>query len=154
MTIGKRHVFAIGVVGLFLGLTLTAAIDAQQALSTASGGVTQKFLLNEALTSIPGKQVDVFIGQFKPGSRTPMHRHPGMELLYVLEGQGEMIIPGRDSKPLKAGEIVMVEPAAGEDSFVHLAVNRSETEEMKTLVIVIHDKGTPIATPVSDDAQR
>lgn len=47
----------------------------------------------------------------------------------------------------------LVEPDAGDDSFTHQAVNLSETDGMKTLVIVIHDEGTPPAQPPNDEQE-
>lgn len=153
MKIGVRHLAISAVGGIFIGLVIAGTLDAQQPSAMRTPGVQQTFLLNAPLTSMPGKQIDVLIGDFQPGARTPLHRHPGIELLYVLEGEGEMIISGRESLSLKEGSIVLVEPEVGEDSFVHAVINRSASEGIKTLVFVIHDEGTSIADPVSEDSQ-
>lgn len=113
-------------------------------------GVTQEYLLSVPLAQFPGKQITVFIGNFEPGSATPFHRHPGTELLFVLEGQGVMHIAGADSRELRAGTAVLVHPDPGEDSFVHQAVNTDESRPMSNLVVVIHDEGTPPALPVAE----
>ena len=91
----------------------------------------------------------MFTGQFEPGAATPLHKHPGTEILYVLEGNGEMHISGRDTRDLSAGNAVLVEPNPGAEYFIHQAVNGSDVDEMKTLVIVIHDIATPPALPVN-----
>ncbi len=44
-----------------------------------------------------------------------------------------MVIPGREPLHLTPGNIVLVEPSPGDESFTHQAINLSATEEMKTL---------------------
>ena len=73
--------------------------------------------------------------------------------MYVLEGEGVMEIKGRGSQSLTPGNMVFVEPDEGSDSFTHQAINSSETQGMKTLVIVIYDEGSPPALPVHDDEE-
>lgn len=147
-----RVVFA-ATVGIFASLTLAAPIHAQDEVRVETPSVEPQRLLNAPLAQFPGKQVTVFVGQFQPGAETPLHRHPATEILFVLEGEGVMHIQGRDSQELKQGNVVLVEPNAGEDSFIHQAVNLSETQRMRTLVIVIHDEETPPALPL-DPEQR
>jgi quercetin dioxygenase-like cupin family protein len=139
--------------GLLGGFLLAVSIRAQTSTPVATPGVAQQVLLNAPLAQFPGKQVTVFTGEFAPGARTPLHRHPATELLFVLEGEGVMNIPGRKSHELTPGRVVLVEPGAGKDSFIHEAVNLSESDRMKTLVIVIHDQGTPPALPLNDQDQ-
>ena len=110
-------------------------------------GVRQKPLLQAPLTRIPGKQATIFLGEFEPGASTPLHRHPGTEMLFVLEGRGRMEIAGRDSQPLESGNLVLVEPDPGVAWFSHRVVNEDEEAALHTLVIVIHDEGTPPALP-------
>jgi quercetin dioxygenase-like cupin family protein len=110
-------------------------------------GVTQELLVNAPLAQFPGKRVLAFTGEFQPGARTPFHRHPGTELFFVLDGQGVMTIRGREPKELTSGKMVLVEPDSGEDSFTHEVVNLSDSDGLKTLVIVIHDEGAAPALP-------
>ena len=135
--------------GVFVGFTFAATIHAQPKPRTDIPGVAQDVLLNAPLAQCPGKVVTVFTGEFEPGAATPFHRHPGTEILFVLEGNGEMHIQGRASQSLTPGRVVMVEPDDGRDAFVHKAANLSTTKKMKTLVMVIHDAGTPPAMPVA-----
>ena len=44
-----------------------------------------------------------------PGGYTPHHHHPYEHEIYVLEGEGE-ILDGDQPRPLKAGDVVLVEP--------------------------------------------
>lgn len=109
--------------------------------------VTQEILVDTPLAQFPGKHITVFTGHFVPGAKTPVHQHPGTELLYVLDGHGVMEIRGREPQQLAPGRAVLVEPDPGEGSFTHQAINLSESNGMKTLVIVIHDEGTPPGLP-------
>ena len=111
-------------------------------------GVERELLLNSELSRFPGKQVTVFTGEFAPGAKTPMHRHPGTEIFYVLEGNGVMHIAGRESLQLSKGNALLVQPDPGTNSFVHQAINSSDSQKMKTLVVVIHDQGSPPAVPL------
>jgi quercetin dioxygenase-like cupin family protein len=142
------HLLIASASGIVLGFAAALSITAQP--QSASPGVTQQFLLSGApLAQFPGKVITVFTGDFQPGAQTPLHRHPATELLYVLQGNGVMHIQGRESRELAPGGVVLVEPEAGQDSFVHQAVNLSKTDTMKTLVVVIHDQGSPPAALVS-----
>ena len=135
------------------GLTVGVApflLNAQGTEDVPTPGVTQELLVSSALSQFDGKQITVFTGQFAPSAATPQHKHPGTELLYVLEGHGEMHISGQDSRVLSPGSAVLVQPEPGQDYVIHQAVNGSESKQMKTLVIVIHDVNTPPALPVDD----
>ena len=131
---------------------LAAALHADEAPVRTPGvvtpGIQQTVLIDAPLAQFPGKRVVAFTGDFEPGAKTPLHLHPGTELLYVLAGSGTMVLPGREPEELTPGRMVLVEPRPGESGFTHQAVNLSRSEGMKTLVIVIHDEGTPPALPV------
>ena len=145
-----RRPILVATRGLFAALAFAAPILAQDRPRIETPGVEQHLLLNAPLSQFPGKQITVFTGEFQPGAETPLHRHPATEIVFVLEGEGVMHIQGRDSRELKQGNALLVQPEAGKASFVHQAVNLSPTERMKALVIVIHDQGMPPALPVDD----
>ena len=149
---GETHVMLVRAgIAFVCGLTIGVApflLNAQGTEDVPTPGVTQELLVSAGLSQFDGKQMTVFIGQFAPNAATPQHKHPGTELLYVLEGHGEMHISGQDSKVLSPGSAVLVQPEPGQDHFIHQAVNGSQSEPMKTLVIVIHDANTPPALPV------
>lgn len=112
-----------------------------------ASGVSQEFLLKAPLPQFPGKQVTVFSGNFEPGSGTPMHRHAGTEVLYVLEGEGVMHVEGGESQELTAGSTVLVSPEPGTQSFAHRILNTDPSRPLTNLVIVIYDEGTPPFLP-------
>jgi len=136
---------------LVLGFALGLNAHPRAAQRVETPGVEQELLLNAPLSQFPGKRVTVFTGTFEPGAGTPFHRHPGTELLFVLEGEGVMNIRGREPHALTEGHAVLVEPEAAEDFFIHQAVNLDQKAGMKTLVVVIHDDGTPPALPLGNE---
>jgi quercetin dioxygenase-like cupin family protein len=69
------------------------------------------------------------------------HSHPGDEISYVLEGEGELLIEGEDPRRVKAGESFVI-PAGT----VHDAVNTGKGP-MKLVGVYVVDKGKPLATP-------
>ncbi|MDX1476078.1 MAG: cupin domain-containing protein [Saprospiraceae bacterium] len=111
-------------------------------------GITQTMLLDTTLREFPGKKVTMFIGDFAPGASTPLHRHPGTELLYVMEGEGNVEQRGRGTILLKPGTVVFSEPDSGSHDFIHQATNTHVKQRMKNLVVLIHDVDGPPALPV------
>ena len=72
------------------------------------GGATYRTLVGDALGSTP---VRIGIQTSPPGYKTPVHTHPYLETITVLEGRGEAWIDGRDGiVDLKPG-VTLVLPA-------------------------------------------
>jgi quercetin dioxygenase-like cupin family protein len=76
--------------------------------------------------------------EFAPGSSFPRHRHPGEEIIYVLEGTIEYDIDGKAPLTLKAGDVLFVPYGV-----VHAAKNVGSTRasELGTYVV---EKGKPL----------
>ncbi len=82
----------------------------------------------------PDRNASVAHVHFPPGIRTDWHRHKGQQLLWFIEGEGEVSL--RDGRPLtcRAGDIVRVNPgsshwhgASAEHSAIHVAITIGET---------------------------
>jgi quercetin dioxygenase-like cupin family protein len=75
---------------------------------------------------------------FEPGSFATRHKHPGEEIIYVLEGTLEYQIDGNPPVVLKAGDVLFVPGGA-----VHRAKNvgNSPAAELATYVL---EKGKPL----------
>jgi quercetin dioxygenase-like cupin family protein len=72
------------------------------------GGATYQTLVGDAAGSTP---IRIGIQTSPPGYRTPLHSHPYMEIITVLEGEGEAWLEGGDDLvPLKPG-VTLVLPA-------------------------------------------
>ena len=75
---------------------------------------------------------------FEPGSFATRHRHPGEEIIYVLEGTLEYQIDGSAPVTLKAGDVLFVPAGA-----VHRAKNVG-TVRGAELATYIVEKGKPL----------
>jgi quercetin dioxygenase-like cupin family protein len=100
-------------------------------------GVTRADLQRHDL-SIPGHEAVQLRVDFAPGSSFPRHRHPGEEIIYVIEGTIEYQLDGQPPVILKAGDVLFVP-----DGAVHAAKNAGDTNaaELGTYVV---EKGKPL----------
>ena len=64
--------------------------------------------LQEHDLSIPGRMVIQNRVELTPEAPAVRHKHPGEEIIYVLEGTLEYAIDGREAKTYSAGEALMV----------------------------------------------
>jgi quercetin dioxygenase-like cupin family protein len=116
-----------------LGLTLPSG-SAQQP------GVRRTDLQRHDLSS-PGREVVQVRVELDSGVAFGRHRHPGEEIIYVLEGTFEYEVEGRGVLTLRAGEVLFV-PAGT----VHAArnVGRGKAAELATYIV---EKGKPLLEP-------
>jgi len=84
-------------------------------------------------------QVMVTIGA---GETAPKHKHPGEEIIYVLEGSLEYFIEGMAPVTAKAGQVVFI-PTETTHSVRN--VGSSDAKELATYVV---EKGKPLITLV------
>lgn len=71
---------------------------------------------------IPGREVWQLRVTFAPGASFPRHRHPGEEIIYVLEGTIEYDLDAKTPVTLKAGDVLFVP-----SGIVHAAKNIGST---------------------------
>ena len=72
------------------------------------GGATYQTLVGDAQGSTP---IRVGIQTSPPGYRTPLHSHPYMETITVLEGEGEAWLEGSDVTVALRPGVTLVLPA-------------------------------------------
>ena len=75
---------------------------------------------------------------FAPGASFPAHRHPGEEIIYVLEGTLEYQLEGQPPVTLEAGEVLFV-PAG----VFHSARNPGTVQGSELATYVV-EKGQPL----------
>ena len=87
---------------------------------------------------IPGKEAVQVVVNISEGEKFPKHKHPGEEIIYVLEGLLEYQIEGRAPVTLKAGQVLFV-PA----NTIHSAKNvgKGNGAELATYIV---EKGKPL----------
>lgn len=118
-----------------LALVLTCALFSQ------NPGV-QRTVVNRADVSVPGREAVIARAEIAPGAHVGLHTHPGEEISYVMEGEGEILIEGRPPLKVKAGDGFVVPNGARHDA------RNTGTVPLKLAVVYLVEKGKPIATPV------
>jgi quercetin dioxygenase-like cupin family protein len=88
--------------------------------------------------SVPGHEAIQTRVDFAPGAAFPKHRHPGEEIIYVIEGSIDYEVEGNAPVTVKAGEVLFI-PAGT----VHAARNVGSVNaaELGTYVV---EKGKPL----------
>ena len=83
-----------------------------------------------------------------PGATAPWHRHPGEEIIYVLEGTLEYQLEGKSPVTFKAGEVLFV-PAG----VAHKAHNPGTTNGAELATYIV-EKGKPLVVLAPDVGQH
>ena len=127
----KKNLFLIVVVMIAVGVSASA----QQA------GVRRTDLQRHDL-SAPGREAIQVRVDIDPGVTAPAHKHPGEEIIYVLEGMIEYDVEGKPPVTLKTGDVLFI-PAG----VVHSAKNvgTGNAGELATYVV---EKGKPLVVVV------
>jgi quercetin dioxygenase-like cupin family protein len=87
---------------------------------------------------IAGREVLQARIDFAPGAAFPAHKHPGEEIIYVLEGTLEYQVEGKPPVTLKAGDVLFV-PA--ETAHAARNVGSDKGSELATYIL---EKGKPL----------
>lgn len=123
------------------------AVAAMLAAAVFSGQTTgqnpgfKRTIVERADVSVPNREAIVTHVEINPGVSVGRHTHPGEEISYVIEGQGELLIEGQPVRKLKAGDGFIVPAGAKHDA------RNTGTTELKLAAIYLVEKGKPIATP-------
>jgi quercetin dioxygenase-like cupin family protein len=88
--------------------------------------------------SVPGREVVQARVELDPGVLFPKHRHPGEEIIYVLEGSLEYQVEGKPPVTLKAGDVLFI-PAGT----IHTAKNVGSGPGVELGTYVV-EKGKPL----------
>lgn len=132
----RRPIHALISAALVLAGAASAAAQAPQ-------GITRTDLQRHDL-SIPGRETVQARIDIAPGVVAPWHRHPGEEVIYVVEGALEYQLEGQAPVTLKTGDVLFV-PAG----VAHMARNRT-TNNGAELATYIVEKGKPLLVPAKD----
>lgn len=132
----------LGLMALTVVVTTAAMLTAWK-LSAQQAEIKRTELLRTDLPGVEGREAVVFMAEIPPGVVTGKHRHPGSELVYVLEGSYVVEVEGKGAIPLKAGDSRHAPPDE-----VHAARSIDSPGPIKVLVFLITEKGQPLAIPV------
>lgn len=109
--------------------------------TTPVPGLTRTDLQRHDL-SIPGHEVIQNRVDITPDAPPVRHKHPGEEIIYVLEGTLEYSIDGREPATFNPGEVLLVPPET-----VHSVRNigGGNAAELATYIV---EKGKPLVVLV------
>lgn len=100
-------------------------------------------LMSKDLANLPGKEGEMIMVEYPPGSTDPIHRHNAHAFVYVLEGSIVMQVRGGQEKTLTPGQTFYEGP-----NDVHVVGrNASQTQPAKFIVVFVKDKGAPVLVP-------
>jgi len=105
---------------------------------------TQRIDLQQHDLSVPGREMIQVRVDFPSGAFAASHRHPGEEIIYVLEGTLEYTLEGQSPITLTKGGVLFV-PAG----VIHSAINvgKSTASELATYIV---EKGKPLIEKVDN----
>ena len=95
----------------------------------------QKIEFPEGYNTVTG------IAEVPAGGSAGRHTHPGVETGYILEGEADLIIDGKEPLRLKAGDSYQIPAGVVHDAKTH------GDKPLKVLGIYIVDKTKPLASP-------
>ena len=104
-------------------------------------GIKRTMLLRADDPASPKYEAVMAIAEIAPGAMSGKHRHPGIEVAYVLEGSVVIEHEGEAPLTVSAGEAVKNAAA------VHNAKNLG-TKPVKILAVYLVEKGKPLAEAV------
>jgi quercetin dioxygenase-like cupin family protein len=116
-----------------LGIVAVGALFAQ------NSGIQRTIVKTQDVSG--GHQAVIASVTIAPGAAAGRHTHPGEEISYVIEGEGEILIDGQPPLQIKAGDGFVVPAGA-----IHDAHNTG-TVPIKLAAVYYIEKGKPLATP-------
>jgi len=102
----------------------------------------QRIDLVKSNISVPGKEAIQTRVDFNPGALAINHKHPGEEIVFVLQGTLEYRIEGRRPATLKAGQSLFIPSGVP-----HAAKNVGD-DKASELATYIVSKGVALVEPV------
>jgi quercetin dioxygenase-like cupin family protein len=127
---------------IMAGAVLVVASGLALHMAQAQLAGTRRIDLQRHDLSAAGREVIQARVEIDPGVTSPRHRHPGEEIIYVLEGSLEYQVEGKPPVTLRAGDVLFI-PAGT----IHAAKNvgSGNGAELATYVV---EKGKPLVEAV------
>src|ERR1700680_3717297 len=95
--------------------TIGLVVAAGAVLLAQNPGV-QRTVVQRKDISVPGREAVIARIEIAPGASAGRHTHPGEEISYVMEGEGEVLIQGQPALKVKAGDGFVVPNGAIHDA--------------------------------------
>jgi quercetin dioxygenase-like cupin family protein len=126
--------------GLAAGFALLLGTAGVTTTEADDQPITRTELMRADVAGVAGKETVIYIADLKPGAVGGKHTHYGDEFVYILDGELIVEPVGKAPITLKAGQAGHFTP-----DVVHAARNGSANSASKVLVILVVDKGKPLA---------
>jgi quercetin dioxygenase-like cupin family protein len=124
------------------GATL-AEVVLSNAAQAQGGGTKVVFQHDLPDLSLKDWSVTVVEVTYPPGASSPPHRHPGLTIAYVLEGQIRSKVGDGPEKTYEVGEMFLETP----NQLHGVSGNASTTQSAKLLAMLLAEKGKQLTTP-------
>ena len=123
----------------------TGAVLAQALISKAQTPGGRKVVFEHALPDLSLKDwtataVEV---SYAPGEVSAAHRHPGITIAYVLEGEVRSKVGDEPEKTYTVGQMFLETP----NQLHGVSGNASKTKPAKLLAVLLAEKGKQLTTP-------
>ncbi len=93
--------------------------------------------------NLAGWSVTAVEVNYAPGQSSPAHRHPGITIVYVLEGEIRSKVGDGLEKTYSPGQMFMETPGQ-----LHgVSRNASDSKPAKFLALLLAEKGKPLTSP-------
>lgn len=121
------------------------ALLAQALVSGAQTANDRKVVFENDLPdlTLKGWAVTAVEVSYAPGGSTGAHRHPGITIVYVLEGEIRSKVGDEPERTYKAGQMFLETP----NQLHAVSRNASATKPAKVLAVLLAEKGKPLTTP-------
>jgi quercetin dioxygenase-like cupin family protein len=137
----NRRMIGIAAALVAIGVGIGVAVDRLAFAQQPNNGIKRTILQRVDEPGAPNYEAVMAIAEIAPGASSGRHRHPGVELAYVLEGSLVVERDGQAPYTARAGDAIKNEAA------VHNAKNIGKTP-VKILAVYLVEKGKPMAEPV------
>src|SRR6476469_5845212 len=101
----------------------------------------KRTMVHKADVSVAGREAVIARVELAPQAKAGRHTHPGDEISYVLEGEGEILIEGQAPRKVKAGDGFVIPAGARHDA------HNTGTSPLQMVGVYVVEKGKPLATP-------
>jgi len=118
---------------------LALGISAGVVLGQAPG--IQRTVVKTQDVSVPGREAVIARVEIAPGAAAGRHTHPGEEISYIIEGEGEILVEGQPPLKVKAGDGFVIPNGAKHDA------RNTGQKPLKLSAVYLVEKGKPLATP-------
>jgi quercetin dioxygenase-like cupin family protein len=125
---------------LFLALALGAGAGAAQQVPAAPSPLKRTQVFRDDVSASNHEAV-IVKAELAGHGHAGRHTHPGDEITYVVDGEGDLMVEGLPTRHLKAGDGFVVREGKVHD------LQNTGARPMHLLGTYVVEKGKPLATP-------